>query len=371
MAIDGRKSPWNKLPHFTAVIPAGGTGTRLWPLSRASHPKFLLDLAGSGQSMLRDTVQRIAPLAGTDVLIVTGRSHASRVADDVPPQARRPILVEPAPKNSMPAIGLAAAILEREDPQAVIGTFPADHIIDDVDAFLRSVQNAYDAACEGFVVTLGISPTYAATGFGYIEVGQLLARGSDEPVHHATAFREKPAQDLASRYLGGGRHLWNAGIFLARATRLLDLLQSYDSSLAQTLRQIAREPENLASHWSTAPSISIDHAVAEPAARDGHVAVVPTKCGWDDVGDFLSLSRRFTTSDALQTGVLGRRDDVIDIDSAGLVVPQSGRLVAALGLEHVIIVDTPDALLVADAGRAQEVGGLIDLLRARDRDDLL
>lgn len=364
--------PGDLLPDFTAVIPAGGTGTRLWPLSRSRRPKYLLDLAGTGQSMLRDTLDRIRPLAGSDILVVTGRQHADLVAREVTPYSRRSLLVEPGPRNSMPAIGLAAAVLERENPDAVLGAFPADHVVDDVDTFQACVRTAYRAAKDGYLVTLGITPTRPATGFGYIEVGSSLELTATGQVHHVHTFREKPAEDLAEAYLRGGRHLWNAGIFIVRAATLMELLAESDPDMADLLRDIAREPDSLEALWEDIPSIAIDHAVAEPAARNGRVAVVPARCGWDDVGDFASLSGRAAHAPADgSVRVLGHPDAVLAPESTGFVAPEGDRLIVALGLRDIIVVDTPDALLLTSADRAQQVGSVVGMLRDLGRDDLI
>lgn len=360
------------LADFTAVIPAGGTGTRLWPLSRARRPKYLLDLAGTGQSMLRDTVDRVRPLAGADILVVTGRQHAELVAREVDASSRRPLVVEPRPRNSMPAIGLAAAMLERENPDAILGAFPADHVVDDVATFRICVRAAYDAAKHGYLATLGILPTRPATGFGYIEVGPPLGVSEASEVRHVEAFREKPAEDLAAAYLRGQRHLWNAGIFIVGASTLLELLAAHDPEMADLLRQIAMHPNSLEECWESMPSIAIDHAVAEPAARDRRVAVVPATCGWDDVGDFASLAGRIGhhgSDDSVR--VLGDPDAVLAPDSTGLIAPHNDRLVVSLGLRDIVVVDTPDALLLTHADRAQQVGTIVDLLRDMGREDLV
>ncbi|WP_298886922.1 mannose-1-phosphate guanylyltransferase [uncultured Serinicoccus sp.] len=364
--------PGDHLADFTAVIPAGGTGTRLWPLSRAQRPKYLLDLAGTGQSMLRDTVDRVRPLVGAEVMVVTGRQHADLVASEVDDADRRPLVVEPSPRNSMPAIGLAAAMLERENPDAVLGAFPADHVVDDVATFHACVRAAHEAAGHGYLVTLGISPTRAATGFGYIEVGPPLELPGATEVRQVGAFREKPAADLAAAYLRGGRHLWNAGIFVVGATVLLDLLAASDPEMARVLRDIARHPDSLESHWAEMPSIAIDHAVVEPAARDRRVAVVPAECGWDDVGDFASLAVRASPHGAHPSvRVLGDSDTVMAPGSTGFIAPHGDRMVVSLGLQEVIAVDTPDALLLTTPDRAQEVGSVVELLRGMGREDLI
>ncbi|MGO1835337.1 MAG: sugar phosphate nucleotidyltransferase, partial [Actinomycetaceae bacterium] len=246
-----------------AIVPAGGAGTRLWPLSRRARPKFLLDLTGSGRSLLQGTVDRLAPVSDS-ITVVTGRVHASAVADQLGTDAR--IVPEPGPKDSMAAIGLAAAIIARDHgSDAVVGSFAADHLIGDRPAFERAVATAVAAARRDDVtlVTIGLTPTHPATGFGYIAVGAPLdpgegttsdrpagpAAGVDDPpeappaarpvAHRADGFQEKPDAETATAYLAGGRHLWNAGMFVARAGALLDALRTEHPDLHDGLQAIA------------------------------------------------------------------------------------------------------------------------------------
>lgn len=352
-------------PNFWAVIPAGGAGTRLWPLSRRSSPKFLHDLTGSGQTLLQATVERLTPAAQERVLVVTGAHHAEAVAAQVATTVE--VLAEPSARDSMAAIGLAAALLERRDPEAVMGSFAADHVIEDQATFTECVTRAIAAAQAGWLVTLGITPTHAATGFGYIRLGPPEA---DLPgVHRVAEFVEKPDRTTAARYLAAGTHLWNAGMFVVRPTVLLDLLAQSDPAFAAALRGIAAAPETLAEVWETLPKIALDHAVAEPAAAAGRVAVVPAGFDWDDIGDFASLHGLLAQESAPLT-VLGEQSLVQAVDSTGIVVPAAGRTVAVVGLENVVVVDTGDALLVTTLDRAQDVKGVVATLQARGRADL-
>lgn len=353
-----------------AVIPAGGAGTRLWPLSRAARPKFLLDLTGTGRTLLQSTVDRLAPLVGDRVLVVTGAAHEEAVRRQLPGIDR--VVGEPSPRDSMAAIGLAAAQLELEDPDALIGSFAADHVVTDQAAFAACVREATEAADEGWLVTIGIEPTHAATGFGYV-------RGSTTPLPgFATArevleFVEKPDADRAATYLASGDYRWNAGMFVVRATALLDLLAEFHPDLAAGLRAIAAEPESLEERWPQLARIAIDHAVAEPAAAAGRVAMVPGPFGWEDLGDFASLAGVAGVAANGPSGVkvLGDEDLVVTHDASGLVVPGSGRLIAVVGLEDVVVVDTDDALIVTTYARAQEVKAVVDRLKAAGRTDLV
>lgn len=354
--------------HFWAVIPAGGAGTRLWPLSRASSPKFLHDLTGAGRSLLQATWDRLEPLSGSRVLVVTGRAHQDAVATQLPDLPPDQLLAEPSPRDSMAAIGWAAAVLEARDPDAVLGSFAADHVITDEDAFRACVRTAVDSASLGFVVTIGIEPTHAATGFGYIEVGAPLGGG---PVCSVTQFVEKPDQARAVEYLATGRFRWNAGMFVVKAGVLLDLLALWHPELAAGVRALAQDPSRLDELWPGLEKIAIDHAVAEPAAAEGRVAVVPGGFGWDDVGDFSSLGRLLPGASGMPgVHVLGDPSAVRWVDATGVVVPGGDRVVAVVGLEDVVVVDTPDALLVMSRDRAQDVKVVVDALKAQGRTDL-
>jgi mannose-1-phosphate guanylyltransferase len=352
---------------FWGVVPAGGAGTRLWPLSRAGRPKFLLDLTSSGRSLLQATVDRLAPLAGDHVVVVTGRAHADAVRAQLPALDAGRVLAEPAPRDSMAAIGLAAAVVERRDPEAVIGSFAADHVIPDQGAFETVVREAVEVARAGHLVTVGIEPTHAATGFGYVRAGDRLAGAAT--ALHVRQFVEKPDAERAEQYLASGEYRWNAGMFVVRAATLLDLLARWHPDLAAGVRAIAADPDRLDEVWPGLEKIAIDHAVAEPAADAGHVVVVPAPFTWDDVGDFASLATLLPEgADGLT--VLGEAADVTVVDAGGVVVPAGGRRVAVVGLDDVVVVDTPDALLVTTRARAQDVKKVVDALKAEGRTDL-
>jgi mannose-1-phosphate guanylyltransferase len=354
------------IEHFWAVVPAGGAGTRLWPLSRSNSPKFLHDLTGTGRSLLQETVARLAAVADDRVLVVTGARHRDRVLEQLPEVPADRVFGEPSPRDSMAAIGLAAAMLERMDPDAVMGSFAADHVIGDPGALDRAVALAAEVARDGWLVTIGIEPTYPATAFGYVRQGGEL---TEHPgAFLVEEFVEKPDPEVARSYVESGRFRWNAGMFVVRPTVLLDLLASWHADLAAGLRAIAADPARMDAVWPTLTRIAIDYAVAEPAAAEGRVATVPADLGWDDIGGFDSLARVQGDS-GLQ--VLGDTNDVLAEASGGVVVAHGGRLVALVGVEDVVVVDTPDAVLVTTRDRAQEVKQLVDRLRSAGREDLL
>jgi mannose-1-phosphate guanylyltransferase len=348
-----------------AVVPAGGAGTRLWPLSRAATPKFLLDLTGSGRTLIQATADRLAPLVGERVVVVTGEAHEGAVRRQLPGVDR--VITEPSPRDSMAAIGLAAARLELEDPEALIGSFAADHVITDEAALAAAVREAAEVAAGGLLVTIGIEPTHASTGFGYIRGGDALPGFPTARV--VAEFVEKPDAARAEAYVRSGEYRWNAGMFLARATTLLDLLAENHPELAAGLRAIAADPSSLEERWPGLTKIAIDHAVAEPAAAAGRVAMVPGAFGWEDLGDFAALAAM--TADGPQgVKVVGDENLVLTATASGLVVPSGGRVVAVVGLEDVVVVDTGDALLVTTYAHAQGVKAVVDELKQRGRTDL-
>jgi mannose-1-phosphate guanylyltransferase len=364
------------LPGFHAIVPAGGAGTRLWPLSRVGRPKFLLDLTGGGRTLLQHTWDRLVPLTqDADVLVVTGAPHAPAVAAQLPDLRTANLLVEPSARDSTAAICLAAAVLHRRDEDAVVGSFAADHVIRDVPAFHEAVAQAVATARRGYVVTIGIQPVRASTAFGYIRLGQELSVPGAPSAHLVERFVEKPDAATAAAYLEEGGYRWNAGMFVSRADVLLQALAAHRPALHESLTRIARawdtdeRCETLERLWPGLEKVAIDYAIAEPAADAGRVAVIPADFGWDDVGDFASLAALIGGEGPLQ--VLGDGSDVLAWETGGLAVPGSGRVVAVLGLKDVVVVDTPDVLLVTTREKAQEVKKIVDHLRSTGRSDLV
>jgi mannose-1-phosphate guanylyltransferase len=355
------------LTGFYAVVPAGGAGTRLWPLSRADHPKFLLDLTGSGRTLIQQTWDRLRPICD-GLLVVTGASHADTVAEQLPGLPASDLLVEPSPRDSAAAIGLAAAVLHHRDPDAVLGSFAADHVIRDVDAFHTAVTEAVITAREGYVVTIGIQPDRPATAFGYVKLGEPLGVEGAPSACAVVRFVEKPDAATAASYITAGDYRWNAGMFVTRADVLLAQLKEHRPDLHDGLLELAavwdgpRRAEALERIWPTLEKVAIDYAVAEPAADAGRVAVIPAALGWDDVGDWASLAALLSGEGPMR--VLGDDAQVHAPGAGGVVVPGSGRLVAVLGLDDVVVVDTPDVLLVTTRARAQDVKLIVDHLKS-------
>ena len=360
---------------FYAVVPAGGAGTRLWPLSRAGNPKFLLDLTGTGATLLQQTWDRLAPL--TDgVVVVTGTRHADAVAAQLPGVLPHDVIVEPSPRDSMAAIGLAAAVLAQRhrDVDVVIGSFAADHVITEGAAFADAVRTAVEVARRDLVVTIGIDADHPSTAFGYVEMGEPL--GDVDGAYAVEAFTEKPDAETAAGYLATGRYRWNAGMYVMRARVLLDHLARFQPTMHLGLLEIAeawdtQDRESVLERvWPTLTKIAIDHAISEPLSREGGIAVVPASLGWSDVGDWRSLAELIAADGG--ASVLGDSSLVRTLGSGGaFVVPATGRAVVVLGVPDAVVVDTPDALLVSTREHAQQVKVVVDALKAEEATDLL
>ncbi|HKG24983.1 MAG TPA: sugar phosphate nucleotidyltransferase [Thermomicrobiales bacterium] len=356
---------------FWAVIPAGGSGTRLWPLSRAARPKFLLPLLGTA-SLLQDTLTRLGPLAPPRrTLVVCGPAHAAAVARQLPDLPEGNLVVEPSPKGSGSAIGLATALIARRDPDAVVGSFAADHCVEQPAAFVAAVRAARAAAEEGWLVTIGLAPTRPETGYGYIErTDEPVAESSDGVAYRAARFVEKPDLATVTAYLATGRFLWNASMFVWQARTLLDELARLQPDLSAGIARIAEawgsagQERVTAEVWAGLAESTIDQGVMERAAR---VAVVPAELGWSDVGDWHGLGELIARDD-LGNSVRG---DIVQVDTRRSVVwSETDRVVALVGIENTAVVDTPDALLVVNRDRAQDVKRIVEHLKRARRTEL-
>ena len=363
---------------FYSVIPAGGIGSRLWPLSRADAPKFLHDLTGSGQTLLKDTWDRLVPLSGPDrIMVVTGRAHRAAVEAQLPELTDPNVVLESEPRDSSAAIGLAAAVLLLREPDVIIGSFAADHVIRDTRGFRRAVVEGVAAARAGYIATIGITPTEPAVGFGYIHcAGPLTVEGAPNAVA-ASSFVEKPDLATAERYVAEGDYLWNGGMFIARADVLLKQLGESDPELLAGIMELAEAWDTPARGavvdkvWPRLTKIAIDYSVAEPAAAAGRLAVVPGDFDWDDVGDFASIAKLHSGGRKSDLAILGENARVLADASTGIVVTQSGRMISLIGVSDIVVVDTPDALLVTTTAHAQRVKSVVDALRLSGSEDVL
>ncbi|MET4782725.1 mannose-1-phosphate guanylyltransferase [Glaciihabitans sp. UYNi722] len=366
------------LDRFYSVIPAGGIGSRLWPLSRADAPKFLHDLTGSGSTLLRATWDRLVPLSGKDrVMVVTGRAHRAAVEAQLPDLIDANVVLESEPKDSTAAIGLAAAILHNREPDVIIGSFAADHVISDIRGFRRAVTEAVAAADAGYIATIGITPTDPAIGFGYIHCGTPLEITGAASALAVDSFVEKPDLATAQAYLSDGNYLWNGGMFISRADVLLKQLGETEPELLAGLTKLAeawdtpRRGAVVDKVWPGLKKIAIDYTVAEPAAKSGRLAVIPGDFDWDDVGDFAAIAKIHAGGRKSDLAILGENARVLADASSGVVISQTGRLISLIGVTDIVVVDTPDALLVTTSANAQRVKAVVDALKLSGRNDVL
>ncbi|RJU01753.1 mannose-1-phosphate guanylyltransferase [Arthrobacter frigidicola] len=369
--------PQDVFDRFHAVIPAGGVGTRLWPLSRAAAPKFLHDLTGSGSTLIRATYDRLGPLCPGRTMVVTGVVHRGAVLAQLPELEDTNLVLESEPKDSAAAIGLAAAILYRRNPDIIMGSFAADQVITPVDVFQDAVREAIHTAAQGYIVTIGIEPSHPSTGFGYIRAGEPLDIAGAPSAHAVIEFVEKPSEPVARGYLESGKYSWNAGMFVAPVALMLKHLEANEPELFAGLSEIAddwdtpRRVKTARRIWPSLPKIAIDYAVAEPAAAAGDVAMIPGRFTWDDVGDFAAIGRLHPATETSKITVMGEGARVFAENASGIVVSDTKRVIALIGINDVVIVDTPDALLVTTKEHAQEVKKAVEHLRASGDTDVL
>jgi mannose-1-phosphate guanylyltransferase len=345
------------------LILAGGRGTRFWPRSRRSHSKQVLRFIGD-RSLIQQTVDRLSPVIPPERLWILTNDHLrAEIVRQLPEVPKSQILAEPAQRNTAPAIGLAAHILESIDPNAVMGVFPSDHVIAKPARYLRFVRAALRAATDGKIVVLGIQARWPETGYGYVEFPKNVQAGSLAPVA-VRRFREKPDLKTARRYVKAGNFYWNAGMFFWKTSVLLGALREY---LPRTATLLASLPEfsnrrfhsKLKEAFPNCENISIDYAVLE---KSPHVAGFATDdFGWNDVGSWnavYELLARDENGNVFRGEALAR-------SSSGNYVDAEGKLIALLGVKDLVVVDTPDALLIADRSRAQEVGDIVKELEKR------
>lgn len=345
-----------------ALVLAGGSGTRFWPLSRRATPKQLLALEG-GKTLLQATVARLRPLVQPpDVWVCTTEALAEAVAAQLPDVPRSQVLAEPEGRNTAPAIAWTVASMpaaRRAEPVLVL---PADHRIGDEAGFREVLAQAAEAAAGGQVLAIGVRPRWPETGYGYLELAAPLAGASG--AQRVARFVEKPDRLRAEQFVASGRYLWNGGIFAFRGDTLLALVERHLPALAAGLAAIAREPRRLPELYRTLPAISIDHGVME---KLDDLATLPLDCGWSDLGSWEALAEVLPRDrDGNST-----RGDVVAVGCRDSLVWAEEGTVAVMGLEGMVVVRTGDALLVIPKARSQEVREVVDRLRERGREDLL
>lgn len=353
------------------VIMAGGSGTRFWPLSRKKHPKQMLNLFGDG-SLLNKAIERLSyTVEPENILVVTGMEHQQAVlemtAGRVPPGH---VLTEPAMRSTAACVGYAAMKILKNHGDGMMIITPSDAHVQDTPAFSRTIAQAVQAAQqENKLVTIGVAPTFASTAYGYIR----CKNAEEGTAGSVSEFREKPDRQTAANYVASGEYLWNSGIFIWKASVILAQFEKLAPDLYACLQQIgdamntAEESAVLEKVYPGMRSISIDYAIMEPAAARGDVLVVPGSFGWSDVGTWDMMHMLYPAD---ENGNI-RIGDVMPVDSKGCLLYSSSRMVSTLGVEDLIIVDTPDMLLVCAKDRAQDVRQIVERLKKAGRDELL
>jgi len=364
----GARLPSSVMSHLYGLILAGGRGTRFWPRSRQAQAKQVLKFFGD-RSLIQQTVDRLRPVLPPErIWILTNDRLRAEIVRQLPEVPKKQIIAEPAQRNTAPAIGLAAHILQSIDPEAVMGVFPADHVIGQPEDYIKVLGPAFQAAKEGKIVVLGIEPRWAETGYGYIEFPEKPRAGEQAPVRK---FREKPDAATAAEFVKAGNFYWNAGMFFWKTSVLLDELREFLPKTAALIADLPRSSTRrfaatLTETFPQCENISIDYAVLEKAANV--VGIVAGDIGWNDVGSWDAVYE-LQNRDPQGNAVHG---DALVVDSGGNYVDGAkNKLIALLGVHDLIVVDTPDALLIADRRRAQQVGDLVKELEKQNRNNLL
>lgn len=366
---------------FRPVILAGGSGTRFWPRSRRAHAKQVLALDGE-RSMIQQTVERLKPLAGLEkTWIITNEYLAREIADQLPGLPAAQIVQEPVARNTAPACGLAAFLIERDNPNAVLGVFPSDHVIADEPRFLKALQKGIAAAAAGEnIVVLGIEPFRAETGYGYIETGDLT---KDDSALHVRRFIEKPNQNRAEEFVAAGNYYWNSGMFLWSARTLANAVREHLPETAPLLEAIAAAwgtqqfDEIFREAYPKCENISVDYAVLEPRSAKGehlsHLYCIPAEFNWNDLGSWASLYE-YQVETRLRGDAEGNVADStghISIEASDNYIFSPKKFVALVGVENLVVVDTEDALLIAHRDHSQDVGKIVKELSITGRSELI
>ena len=348
-----------------AIIMAGGSGTRFWPLSRGERPKQFLSLGPENRSLLRATAERVWKLIPAErTLVVTSELLRTQVENELPELGASQILAEPIGRNTAPCIGWAAAHVRRLDPNAVMTVLPADHHIGDTDAYVETLRQGLEAATHGDYVTIGIRPRRAETGYGYIEVGAEL----DPGVFRARRFVEKPNRQRAEQFVASGGFLWNSGMFFFLASRILEAIDLHLPGLGKQLQaydeaaEAGTEDALVAATYGDLPAVSVDHGIME---KVDSVSVVPGSFDWSDLGSWTSAWELSPQDD--QKNVLPQGGIAIDAHGNYAWAPE-GKLVSLVGVKDLVVVDSGDAILVIPRDRAQDVRQIVEALRKRGDD---
>lgn len=351
-----------------ALILAGGVGTRLWPRSRKNMPKQLLPLIGD-RTMVQATVDRILPIIPVEhIFFATNETYGSLILEQIPDLPRRNIVTEPSGKSTAPCIGLGALHMQQLDPNEVMASLHSDHFMADEEGFRQALLAAEEVARQGYLVTLGVTPNKPETGYGYVKRGEEIGEFNHHTVYQVNRFLEKPDLATAERFLASGTYYWNSGIFIWQISTLMEAFNHYLPDFYSQLDQMGQAliaGESIEPIWENISPVSIDVGIMEKAEK---VAVVPLDVGWNDVGSWAAL-HEINQVDENNNVVQGT--DILTFDTKGSLIQSNGRLIATIGLENVIIVDTGDALVVCAKDKAQDVKKVVNWLEENNRSDLM
>ncbi|OLV16312.1 mannose-1-phosphate guanylyltransferase [Deinococcus marmoris] len=360
------QTPASEAAPFVPVILAGGSGERFWPLSRRHRPKQFLTLDDSGRSLLQATSDRLVELCGEPegLMVVTGNDYRSQVLEQLPDMPLENLLVEPAARDTAPAVLYAALRIGRTQPDAVMGVFPADHRVTDTQTFSRVVRQAIAlASSSGRLVTIGITPTFPATGYGYIQRGESMGDGEEFTAYAVTRFTEKPDSETAQGFLADGGYAWNSGMFIWKVSAILDAFRQHQPELYGQLSAAMDADANGLTHralretFPQLPKISIDYAILE---KSDAVSVIPAEFGWDDLGDWNALERLLKGEG--ENVAVGRH---VGLDTGGAILytTNGDDLIATIGLEDVVVVRANEVTLVVRKDRTQDIKRVVQQLK--------
>lgn len=362
------------MEHSYAVIMAGGGGTRLWPVSRKEKPKQLLSLLGK-ETLFQSTVSRLEKLFPPErILIVTIAELAREMQEQVPLIPAENYLIEPAPRGTASVVGLAAAVLEKRDRQAIMAIQTSDHYIRNHDLFHFLIRTAFEVAKNNYLVTLGIAPTFPSTGYGYIQQGESLDGDYKYPVYRVKRFKEKPDQDTAQQLLRSGDHSWNSGMFIWRADAILTEIEKQMPDLFKAVKEISsvwdtpRQDDVLRECWKDLKSQTIDYGIMEKAEQ---VAVLPAGgLGWSDVGSWNSLFE-VLLPDMNGNVAAGAQHLALDTHNTLVYSGDDERLVVTIGLDDMVVVDAGDVLMICKADQSQKVRDVVEHLKKHHQEKYL
>lgn len=357
---------------ITALIMAGGEGTRFWPLSRADRPKQFLNLADEKKTMLQITVDRISEIVEADkIFVATNVRYKKSIMEQLPAIPEENIIIEPYKRNTAPSIGLSSMYIDKKYPGATMLVLPADHLIKDKERFLDIVEKAVMVAAKGDnLVTMGIKPTHPETGYGYIHFGECYHTIDNNQIYRVKEFTEKPDYDTAEDFFKSGQYLWNSGMFVWQVETIMKKIKTHLPDLYDALERMKkalgtdRESKVIKSEFEALEGISIDYGIMEKAEN---IFVIPGSFGWDDLGSWPALER-VKRVDENGNVIFGKH---YGIDTEGSMIHSSDKVVTTIGMKDVIIVNTEDALLVCDKKRAQEVKQIRNKLKEDGMDNCL